>query len=152
MLTATVSVEVAPETTITATPQDRPPLLHPVVEIRSRADPGSHTLRTGVVALMDEDLLDWNIFLDRTSSTTALVLSVRAFSNPLTFSEIFPDLIKWILMPRNCNSVTSMNVLRTGPVFSGTASCGGSVRLVCSVRRKEEGTGYSYSVVLSTLS
>jgi hypothetical protein len=46
---------------------------------------GSQVQRTGVVTLIDEDLLDWNIFLDRTSSTTALVLSVRRFFTLLEF-------------------------------------------------------------------
>ena len=73
-VTATALVD---DTTFRFIPPDVSRITHPVAEGRSRAEPGSHTQRTGVLNLIDEDLLDWNIFLDRTSSTTALVLSVR---------------------------------------------------------------------------
>lgn len=66
-LTATVYVEGASENTY-----DHTRILHPFTEARI-AHPQP---RRGVVTLMDEDLLDWNLFLDRTSPSTALLLSV----------------------------------------------------------------------------
>lgn len=103
---ATVSVEGPPEATSGAAPHDESRILHPVVEGRSRADPVSHTQRTGVVTLMDEDLLDWNIFLDRTSSTTALVLSVRVISIH-SLCWIFSGLISL------CNATGILNIPKT---------------------------------------
>jgi len=59
-LTATVYVEGIPENTGEGV-HDQTRIFHP---------------QPRGVTLMDEDLLDWNLFLDRTSPTTALLLSV----------------------------------------------------------------------------
>ncbi|XP_024378941.1 uncharacterized protein [Physcomitrium patens] len=80
-LTATVYVEGVPENTFIAStegrraPHDETRIVHPFAENGSRVDPASHAHQRVVATIIDEDFLDWNVFLDRSPSTTALVLN-----------------------------------------------------------------------------